>query len=78
MENRILTSEEYQHLWIERCERSYNLLTQTTDEDRELMQNKVPELFLYGASESLSEIYFENFVGELFVYKDEMVFCESK
>lgn len=74
LENRILTSEEYQQLWIERCDRSYNLLTQTTDGERELMQKNVPELFLYGASENLSEIYFENFVGELFVYKDEQVY----
>lgn len=72
MGSRILTNAEYQKLWIERCDRSYNLLTQTTEEDRKTMQNKVLELFLYGASEDLSEIYFENSSGELFVYKDEL------
>lgn len=70
--SRILTNAEYQKLWIERCDRSYNLLTQTTEADRKTMQNKVLELFLYGASEDLSEIYFENSSGELFVYKDEL------
>lgn len=78
LESRILTNEEYQRLWIGRCDRSYDLLTQTTEEDRELMQKKVPELFLYGASVELSEIYFENLSGELYVYKDKLVFRESK
>ena len=74
---RILTSGKYQKLWIERCDRSYNLLTQTTAEERAQM-NHAPELFLYGASESQTELYFENSLGELFVYKDGAVLRECK
>lgn len=76
LESRILTSEEYQRLWIGRCDRSYNLLTQTTEEDRELMQNKVPELFLYGASEGCTELYYENAEGVLFAYKNGVLAFE--
>ena len=76
LESRILTNKEYQRLWIGRCDRSYNLLTQTTKEDRELMQNKVPELFLYGASDDCTELYYENTEGRLFVYKDGMLAFE--
>ena len=76
LKNRILTNEEYQRLWVRRCDRSYNLLSQTSEKERELMQSKVPELFLYGAKEEFSEIYFENSLGELFVYKNEILYSE--
>ncbi len=76
LENRILTGDEYQRLWIERCDRSYDLLTQTTEKEREQIQNQVPELFLYGAEEDLSKMYFENSSGELFVYSDSGIFKE--
>lgn len=76
LENRILTSEEYLRLWIGRCNRSYDLLTQTTEEERALMKNKAPKLFLYGAAEDLSEIYFESSVGELFSYKNGLLVAE--
>ena len=67
---RIISNKDYQRLWIERCDRSYNLLVQTTAEERELIQNKKPKLFLYGASDDLSEIYFENSDGESVTYKN--------
>ena len=71
LENRILSHENYLQLWMERCDRSYDLLTQTTEEQRTQMQTKAPDLFLYGASEDLTELYFENLSGELFVYKND-------
>ena len=64
LKHRIVSNEDYQRLWIARCERSYNLLVQTTVEERELIQNKNPNLFLYGASDDLSELYFENSDGK--------------
>ena len=76
LENRILTCEEYQQLWIGRCDRSYELLTQTTENERKVIQNKVPELFLYGAAEDFSEIYFENADGDSFVYKNGLLKAE--
>lgn len=74
LKHRIISNEDYQRLWIERCDRSYNLLIQTTAEDRELIQNKKITLFLYGASDDLSELYFENSDGESVVYKNTSVF----
>ena len=76
LESRIITNEEYQRLWIRRCDRSYNLLMLTSEENREKLQKEVSELFLYGASKDLSEIYFENASGELFVYKNKQLFRE--
>ena len=70
LEKRIISNDDYQRLWIERCDRSYNLLVQMTEEDRERIQKITPELFLYGASDDLSEVYFENSDGELFTYKN--------
>ena len=37
------------------------------------MQEKAPDLFLYGASEDLNELYFESSSGELFVYKNGLL-----
>ena len=76
LEKRILSHENYQQYWIERCDRSYDLLTQTTEEERKIMQAKAPDLFLYGASEDLSELYFENLSGELYVYKNSLLKAE--
>ena len=64
--SRILSNEQYQKLWIERCDKSYYLLTQTTEEVRKELQSIEPESFLYGASEDLFELYFENKKGEIF------------
>lgn len=76
LKKRILSHDNYQKFWIERCDRSYDLLTQTTEEERRQMQAKVPDLFLYGASENLSELYFENLSGKLFVYKNGFLNAE--
>lgn len=78
LDSRILTDEVYRRLWIGRCNRSYNLLTQTTDEERKRMQDRVPELFMYGASKDLTELFFENLSGELFVYKDKLLCREDE
>lgn len=67
---RIINNDDYQRLWIERCDRSYNLLTQMTEEERQLIQSIKPNLFLYGASDDLSELYFENSEGESVVYQN--------
>lgn len=76
LENRILTSEEYQRLWITRCNRSYHLLTQTTAEEHKLIQINVPELFLYAAAEDLSAMYYESSAGGLFIYKNGVLYAE--
>lgn len=70
LENRILSKGAYQKLWIERCDRSYELLTKTSYSERVRLQNLVPDLFLYGASEDMATLFFENEAGDLFLYKD--------
>lgn len=69
-ENRIISDSQYKKLWIERCDKSYNLLTQTTEEDRKTLNDKHINLFLYGASEDLTVLYFEDKNEKLFKFKN--------
>lgn len=78
LKKRIISQLEYQRLWIVRCDRSYDLLLQTTECEREKMKEKAPELYLYGAEEDLSELYFEDEYGKLYVYKDGLLKTEEK
>ena len=77
LENRILNKNEYQKLWLERCDRSYNLLTKIPHSEHMQLQYLAPNLFLYGASEDMSVLYFENEVGDLFLYKDNVLTPEN-
>ncbi|MDE7211347.1 MAG: hypothetical protein K2O03_07870 [Lachnospiraceae bacterium] len=70
LENRILDRDAYQKLWIGRCDRSYDLLTQASDSEQALLQKLTSDLFLYGASEDMSIFFFENKAGQLFMYQD--------
>lgn len=70
LKSRILTNEEYQRLWIGRCDRSYALLTQTTEEKRKQMQDRVPELFLYGGRRNWQRYILKNlWVNYLYIKK---------
>lgn len=77
LENRIISGEQYRRFWMGRCDRSYDLLTQTTEDERKGMRQKAPELFLYGAEEDLSELYFEDSFGKLYVYKGDVLSAED-
>lgn len=77
LENRILSKSAYQKLWIDRCGRSNNLLTKTSPHERMQMQSLVPDLFLYGASEDRSILFFEDEEGNLFFYQDSILLPEE-
>lgn len=77
LKNRILNKSAYQKLWIERCDRSYDLLTNTSHSERTQLQKLAPELFLYGASEDMSVLFFENEAGDLFLYKENTLMQEN-
>ena len=77
LENRILNKSEYQKLWYERCDISYNLLTKTSYSERMQLQCLAPDLFLYGSSKNLEVLFFENEAGELFLYKDNVLIEEN-
>ncbi|MBE6890560.1 MAG: hypothetical protein E7481_00895 [Ruminococcaceae bacterium] len=66
--SRIITNEEYQTLWIGRCDKSYNLLTQTTAKQRADFNLLHPNLFLFGSNENLDTLFFEDKAGEVFKY----------
>lgn len=78
LENRILSNSAYQKLWVERCDRSYNLLTKTSPGERAEIQERISGLFLYGASEDMSVFFCENEAGELFYYKDNSILPERE
>ncbi len=77
LEKRIVDDKTYNTLWVERCERSYNLLTITTKQQREFLKEKAPELFLYGSSADLSVLYFENGNGKLYKFTDGLLEAEE-
>ncbi len=68
LENRIVDSSKYQYLWIDRCNRAHNLLTQTNEYERLQIQQQYPNLYLYGANNDLTIYYFENEQGQLFEF----------
>lgn len=73
---RIVSSEDYQRLWIERCDRSYNLLTHTTESERKRIERCNEGFFLYGASEDLCIFYFEDASGKLYQLKNGVLVPE--
>ena len=70
LEHHIVDASKYQHLWIQRCNRAYNLLTKTNAEERLQIERQYTDLFLYGANEDLTIYYFENNQGQLFEFKN--------
>lgn len=78
LENRVLNSYDYQKFWIERCDRNYHLLANTSPEERAQLQSLFPALFLYGATETLSELFFEDKTGKLFSYKNSVLDPEDR
>lgn len=78
LENRIVNNSIYQELWINRCDRSYNLLIKTSRSERIQLQKLVPNMFLYGASEDVLTFFFEDTAGRLFFYKDNILLPETR
>lgn len=76
LQGRILSHEQYEKMWIARCDRNFQLLKKTTKEEREKIRSKVPGFLLYGAADDLSEFYLEDVNGCLFCYKDGVLFPE--
>ena len=66
LKDRIISNFLYNDLWIGRCDKAYNLLMQTTELQRKKWQSMYPDLYLYGASEDLSLLFFEDEQGALF------------
>lgn len=63
LEKRIISGEQYLRLWMGRCGRSYDLLTQATEGERKIMQQKAPELFLYGRKRIYQNYILKNLLG---------------
>ncbi|MBQ4573958.1 MAG: GNAT family N-acetyltransferase [Clostridia bacterium] len=68
LEKRIVSNEEYEIQWIDRCNKAYNLLTKTDEQQRANWQRMHSELYLYGASEDLKSLFFEDIHGNSFSF----------
>lgn len=66
LKDRIISNSLYKDLWIDRCDKAYNLITQTTERQRNRMQSMCSDLYLYGANEDLTLLFFENEEGTCF------------
>lgn len=66
LKDRVVSDPVYKDLWVSRCEKAYNLLTQTTEHQRKKWQSRHTELYLYGANEDLTLLFFENENGMSF------------
>lgn len=51
--------------------------TKASCAERNKLQKSVPDLFLYGASEDKSTLYFEDMAGRLFFFKDSILLPET-
>ena len=65
LEDRIISASVYDELWVGRCDKAYNLLTQTSESEREELRSLRPDLFLFGANEDTSILYFEDKDGQV-------------
>ena len=64
--SRIVSDSDYKILWLQRCQRAYNLFTKLTQEQRNTYEEKRKDLFLYGISEDLKTLYFEDLSGNTY------------
>lgn len=69
LKNRIVSNEMYQKVWNDRCDAGFNLLTKTTERQRIEWETQHKDLFLYGASNDLTMLYFEDIHGNFFSFK---------
>lgn len=84
LEHRIVSDTDYKYLWIERCDRLYQLITAL--EDKTINHNEYDErkksgesrgLLLYGASNDLSAFYYEDMAGNRWICRDREFMKES-
>lgn len=78
LSQRILSAVDYEKRWIERCERSFHLLTKTTEQERTAFQKLGRGFFLYGASPDLKILYFEDAQGILWTYSQGIFAKETE
>ena len=69
LEHHIVDVSKYQHLWIQRCNQAYNLLTKTNKNEKLQIERQYTNLFLYGANQDLTVYYFEDEEGHLFEFR---------
>ena len=65
LQNRIISHEDYENLWIDRCDVMYNLVCAVRDNKISDLNLENDGLFVYGISENLSTYYCEDINGTL-------------
>ncbi len=72
LENRIITDSQYQFLWVQRCDRMYNLVTHNRA-DLPILDN----LYLYGMEADESILYYEDKKGSLYKMCEGIIIPEE-
>lgn len=83
LENRIVTNQEYEFLWIERCDRLYNFMIKI-DEGMITLEEYVDlkkigediDLNIYGCDKDVSTYYYESASGDLWTYNNRQFTLE--
>ena len=70
LSGRVLSDTAYQRLWKQRCERAYWLLTQRTGTAPLSPAREAEGFFLYGSNQNLTEYYYEDAAGRLYVEQE--------
>jgi hypothetical protein len=82
LEHRIIPSDDYNFLWLKRCDRHYHLIhgigNRISPEHYEELkrQGEIRDLTLYGADEELSCLYYEDLKGNLWIYRQGQFILE--
>lgn len=69
--DRILSPDLYRILWNQRCDAGFNLLTKAPLEQQGLWSTRHSGLYLYGANEDLSILFFEDSEGKQYRFPAE-------
>lgn len=72
LESRIVSGEIYQKVWNDRCDEGFNLLTKATAQQRAQWERLHKDLYLYGASDDLTTLYFEDRCGNVYLFPSDM------
>ncbi|MBQ9552664.1 MAG: hypothetical protein IJU96_07850 [Clostridia bacterium] len=65
---RIVSGSEYKRLWEDRCDVGYNLIINSSEQEKVLWARLHSNLFLFGVSEDKKRLFYENTAGDVFVF----------
>lgn len=71
LKERIVSGDDYKKLWDDRCDVGYNLIINSSEQEKFLWSQLHADLFLFGVSEDKKKLFYENSAGDVFVFEAE-------